>query len=92
MEHLIFFSAIIAFGATDISLKNYPSYEHSEYGAPSASASLQVTQENLRFEGQVVEVTTAVAPTNAYLPPYASSAAAYQQFRQQNLVKVHKYL
>lgn len=99
MEYFIVFSALIALGAADISLKNNPPYKPSgwrpsgplpgEYGAPPAPASVQVSQENLRFAGQVVEVTTAAEPNNAYLPP-ASFAAAHQQFGQLNAAQVHK--
>lgn len=77
MEYLIFFIAIIACGAADISLKNnQPSGPlPGEYGAPPAPASVQVSQENLRFAGQIVEVTTGTEPKNAYLPPSAQLQA-----------------
>lgn len=100
MEYFVFFSALIAFGAADISLKNSPPYHPSgwrpsgpvpgEYGAPPAPASLQVSQENLRFIGQLVEVTAGAEPKNAYLPPAASPTAAYHQFGQLNAAQVYK--
>lgn len=87
------FSALIAFAAADISLKNYPPYKlsgwhpseplYGEYGAPPVPASVQVSQENLRFAGQSVDVTTVVEPKNTYLP-----ASVQQQFYQLNAAQV----
>lgn len=93
MKYLIFVCAITALGAADVSLKNGPPYKPpgwhpsrllpGEYGAPPVPASVQVSQENLRFVGQVVEVTTAAVPKNAYLPP-----SAQQQFALPNAAQV----
>lgn len=81
------FSALIAFAAADLSLKRYPPCKPSgwrpseplpeEYGAPPVPASVQVSQENLRFAGQSVDVTTVAEPKNTYLP-----ASIQQQFHQ----------
>lgn len=98
MKYFIFVGALIAFGAADISLKNNPPYQPSgwrpsgpllpgEYGAPPAPSLVQVSQENVRFAGQVVEIPAAAEPKNAYLPPSSSqtsSTAAQQQFGQLN--------
>lgn len=88
MKYLIFFGGIIAYAAADISLKNNPSTRPlpAKYGAPPASASIQVAQENLRFSGQVVEITTGSEPRNAYLPP---SAEAKQQSGQLRATQVN---
>lgn len=94
MEYFIFFGVLIAFCAADISLKKDPPYKPSgwrpsgllpgEYGAPPIPASVQVSQENLRFAGQLVEVTTDLKPKNAYLPP----PVPQQRFRQWNAAQV----
>lgn len=94
MEYFIVVGVLIAICGADISLKKEPPYKPSgwrpsgplpgEYGAPPIPASVQVSQENLRFAGQSVEVTTAMKPKIAYLPPPASQ----QRFGQLNAAQV----
>lgn len=92
MEYFLFFGAIIAFSAADISLKSDPPYKPSgwrpsglllgEYGAPPVP--VQASQENLRFVGQFVEVTTAAVPNNAYLPTIIGQPNAAQVYENIN--------
>lgn len=49
-----------------------PPLPNSQYGAPASPSSVQLSQENIQFGGQFVEVNNG-RPNNVYLPPSSSS-------------------
>lgn len=83
MIKFVFFAGLIGLCVCDVSLKVQAPYAASgyrpspaslalpgEYGAPPVPASVQVTEENVQFAGQTVEVNNSDRrPSNAYLPP-----------------------
>lgn len=83
MMKFVFFAGLIGLSVCDVSLNRAPyspsGYRPSpaslalpgEYGAPPVPASVQVSQENVQFAGQTVEVNSP-RPSNAYLPPSPS--------------------
>lgn len=56
-----------------------PPLPNSQYGAPPSPSSVQVSQENIQFGGQIVEVNNG-RPSNVYLPP--SSSSQFQQLKK----------
>lgn len=57
-----------------------------EYGAPpaptAAATAVQLSQENVQFTGQTVEIPSGAAPSSAYLPPASSSARFTAKFQR----------
>jgi len=56
-----------------------PPLPNSQYGAPASPSSVQLSQENIQFGGQIVEVNKG-RPNNVYLPP--SSSSQFQQLKK----------
>lgn len=57
-----------------------PPLPNSQYGVPATPSAVQVSQENIQFGGQTVEVNNG-RPSNVYQSP-SSSSSSFSQFQQ----------
>lgn len=64
-----------------------PPLPNSQYGAPASPSSVEISQENIQFGGQVVEVNNG-RPSNVYFSPSSS----FNQFQQLKKPKKVCYL